>query len=442
MDKIINNNRINQKETFINYIMQHPYYPWLVWGLAAGFFFFEYFARVAPGVMVDNLMRDLHTTAFQLGATSAFFYYAYIMMQIPVGMLADRFSPRWLLTWMILVSALSCIIFSNAHTIGTAAFARLLLGFGAAFAFITALKLASIWFPATRFGLLAGMTQALGMLGAAVGQAPMAYSVAVFGWRTTMVIIACLFIMLAFLVGTLVRERTNVDETIQDRLTSGREVFLGLVQVLRNPQTWWNALFVGLLYAPTEALAELWGVKFLGQAHHLTNEIAAAAVGLIFIGWAVGGPLVGWFSDHIQRRKPILLASAALSLLFISLALYLPHLSRWPLFIMLFLYGVSNTGVATSYAVSSEINPRAIAGTSMAFANMASVLIGAAFQPLIGWILDKHWNGLVVNGIPVYTNADFRMALITLPLCLILAIVVACKVRETYCMTFEAKKST
>lgn len=418
-------------------LIHNRFYPWIVWGLAASFFLVEYLARVAPGVMVDELMRDFHVLGFALGSLSAFFYYAYVSMQLPVGILADRYSPRWLLTWMTLMTAAACLLFARAHSVHTAALGRLLMGFSSSFAFVTALKLAASWFPACRFGLLAGLTQALGMLGAAVGQAPVAYAVAKWGWRYTMIIIAILFILLAMLISSLVRDHPDGNNTVnKQRLTSIRAVVIGFFAILKNPQTWWNALFAGLLYAPTEALAELWGVKFFRQTHALPNEIAAFGVGLIFIGWGIGGPLTGWLSDRLRRRRPIMIVSALLSLVFMAIALYCPGLSTPILFMVLFLYGIANTGLGVSYAVAAEINPRMLAGTSMAFTNMASVLIGAGFQPLIGWLLDRHWNGKMFGGIPAYNAYDFYLAMVLLPTCLVLAMLVATRVGETYC---EAK---
>lgn len=420
-------------QSYISNLMEKPCYPWIVWGLAASFFLIEYFARVGPGVMIDQLMHDFNVLAFALGSLSAFFYYAYVSMQIPVGMLVDRYSPRWLLTLMILVCAVGCGLFATATTIHLAAFGRLLMGFGSAFAFVTALKLASIWFPAYRFGLLAGLTQALGMFGAAVGQAPMAYSVAIVGWRCTMWIIAGLFVLLAIAVAFLVRDGRQTAHVASSQLTNGRELWLGLVKVLKNPQSWWNAIFAGLLYAPTEAIAELWGVKFFRETYTLSNEVAALGIGLIFIGWTIGGPLTGWLSDRIKRRKIILIASSILSLIFITIMLYVPNMPLPILFSCLFLYGVANTGLGTSYAVAAEINPRNLSGTSMAFANMASVLVGAGFQPLIGWLLDRSWDGLIQNGVPVYSAHNFRMAMITLPICFVVSALIALRVKETYC---------
>ncbi len=420
------------KNNFITRCLQHPYYPWLVWGLAASAFFIEYFARVAPGVMIDSLMRDFKVQALALGSLSAFFYYAYVGMQIPVGILVDRFSLRWLLTSMIFICGLGCLIFASTTHLGVAALARLMMGFGAAFAFVSALKVAAVWFPAQQFGLLAGLTQALGMLGAAVGQMPMAYLVVHLGWRETLFLIASLMILLSAFVAILVRDRVK-PMTSMAKKTLMRSPCSGLMEVLKNPQSWWNALFAGLLFAPTAALAELWGVKFFRQTYHLSNQIAAMGIGLIFIGWTLGGPLTGWISDKIKRRKIILILSACFSLLFASLVILLPNLPLSILFGLLFLYGLANTGVATAYAVASEINPQSIAGTSVAFANMASVIIGAGFQPLIGWLLEKKWDGTMVDSLAFYSNANFRSSLLILLVSLLLAVLVACGIKETYC---------
>lgn len=424
-------------ENSSNSSLRVSFYPWLVWGLSAAFFFAEYFARVSPSVMVPQLMSAFQVTALGIGSMSAFFYYAYVSMQIPVGALVDRFGPHRLLTVMAALCAVSCFLFATAHNLGAAHLARFIMGFTAAFAFVGALKLATLWFPPQRFGLLAGLTQALGMLGAAVGGGPLALIVSSMGWRNTMWLIGGILLVLAILIGLLVRDRSPQSSPHVRHLANTQELWRGFQLVMRNPQSWLNALFVGLLYAPTAAFAELWGVSFLVRTHGLSTEVAASAISSIFIGWAIGGPITGWISDQIQRRRPILLFSIAASLIFMSLVLYLPHLSVPVLFLLLFLYGVSNTGVATSYAVAAEINPRHVAGTSMAFANMASVLIGAAFQPIIGWFLDLQWHGKMLNGVPYYSAQNFRIAMAALPLCLTLGLIAVLFVKETHCRIIE-----
>lgn len=423
-------------------ISSHRFYPWLIWILGAGFFFAEYFARVSPSVMVPDLMRSFHTNALGIGSLSAFFYYAYITMQVPVGALVDRFGPHRLLTVTAVLCAVGCFLFASAHHLVVAELARFIMGFGAAFAFVGTLKLATIWFPPKRFGLLAGLTQALGMLGVAVALSTLSITVAAIGWRLTLWLIGAALLLLAILIGIFVRDRPVSGSTAA--LQSHVEpinLWQGFMTVLRNPQSWLNAAYAGLLYAPTAAFAELWGVSFLERTYNFSAEVAATAVGFIFIGWAIGGPITGWISDRIGRRRPVMILSVITSFVFIATVLYLPHLNTALLFLLLFLYGVANTGVATAYAVASEINPHRVAGMSMAFANMASVIVGAAFQPVIGWFLDLQWDGQMVNGAPFYSEHAYRVAMMALPLCLLAGLFVVLWVQETHCQVLvEAKK--
>ncbi len=415
--------------------------PWLIWGLGAAFFFAEYVARVAPSVMVPELMRSFNVDALTIGSLSAFFSYAYVSMQMPVGVLVDRYGPHRLLTVMCIVCGLGCLLFANAGNVVSANFGRFLMGFGASFAFVGSLKLAVLWFPANRFGLLAGLTQAVGMLGAAVGQAPTSIAVSCLGWQTTLFAIAIVFLILAILIGLIVRDRPIHSLLIQEPLASDKNVLAGSKNVLKNRQSWWNAAYAGVIYAPTAAFAELWGVTFLAQNYHLSLRVAATIVSLIFIGIGVGGPLIGWFSDRIQLRRPLMLLSAVSCFVLLIFMLYLPPTTPASvLLIVAFLYGVSNTGFTIAYAVASEINPRGIAGTSVALANMASVIIGALFQPLIGWVLDLHWDGHMQNGAPLYSAHAFHLAFILLPICLALGFLLAFLVKETYCQSLEIRE--
>ena len=417
----------------LNDIQQTPSLrAWAMWGLGAAFFFSEYFARVSPGVMAPELMRDLAVTALRYGSLSAFFYYAYLSMQIPVGLLVDRFGPRRLLISATLVCGLGCIWFGTVDTIFKAEMSRFVMGFGAAFAFVTSLKLAAQWFPARRLGLIVGLTQALGMLGAAVGEEPIAAMVEWVGWRHTMFLMAVVFVVLAGLMFIIIRDNKAASENAREK-SSVAVMWRGLLRVVRNRQSWLNAAYAGFVFAPTAAFAELWGVPFIQHAEHSTTRAAAFAVGMIFIGWGIGGPLAGWLSDRIGRRIPVMIGSAILGWILTTSVLYMPHINLSTVTLLLFLYGLTNAGVAVSYTLAGEINSKTLAGTSIAFANMASVLVGASLQPVIGWFLDISWDGMVAEGIPVYTLHDFHMALFVLPICSLLGILFAFLVKETYC---------
>lgn len=404
-------------------------FAWLIWGLAAAFYFSDYLARVAPGVMHKYLQMDFGINEAGFGILTASFYVPYIFMQIPVGLTVDRLSIRWLLTIMSLLTALGCCVFGLAGSLTVASVGRMIIGFSAAFAFICSLRLATSWFPPTMLGLLSGLTQALGMLGAAAGEAPVSFLVSTVGWRYSMLVIAGLFIALAGFLYHYIQDKPGGHEV---RLVHRLGILQSLKIILSNRQTWLNALYAGFLFGPTAVIGEAIGPAYLQYGRGLGEHVAAFATGLIFIGWGIGGPLSGWLSDRIGRRKPLMILSALCGVLITSLIVFLPNLSQTAVYLTFFLFGLTNTGVAIAYAVSTELHERNVVGTSIAFTNMMSIFIGASFQPLVGRLVD------MVSGSRAYhveslLLSDFQSGLKLLPICSLIALLLSFTIKETYC---------
>lgn len=404
---------------------------WLIWGLAAVFYFSDYMARVAPTVMHQCLQADFGMNEAGFGILTASFYIPYILMQMPVGLTVDRLSIRWVLTLMSLLTALGCIVFGLSHALITASIGRMLIGLSAAFAFISALRLATSWFPPAMLGLLAGLTQALGMLGGASGQAPVSFLVGMMGWRHSMWIIALLFVGLAFLLYQFVQDKPSDAESIAtEHHTLG--LWASLRIVLASRQTWLNALYAGFLYAPTAVIGEAIGPAYLQYGRGLQVHTAAFAASLIFMGWVLGGPLAGWISDRLGRRKPVMICSAILGFVLLLSLIYYPSLSVRSIHVLLFLFGFTNAGVAIAYAISTELHDRSVVGTAIAFTNMASIFVGACLQPMIGYCVDRV-AGARSYHVETLLLTDFQYGLRLLPLCLLIALGLAFFVKETYC---------
>ncbi|HHP1219551.1 TPA: MFS transporter [Legionella pneumophila] len=406
-------------------------FAWLVWGLAAAFYFSDYLARVAPGVMHRYLQMDFGINEAGFGILTASFYVPYILMQIPVGLTVDRLSIRWLLTIMSLVTAFGCCVFGLADGLLTASIGRMLIGFSAAFAFICSLRLATSWFPPTMLGLLSGLTQALGMLGAAAGEAPVSFLVSNVGWRHSMLIIAFLFIALSGLLYQFVQDKPG-EHRNEIRSVNRISILDSLKIILSNKQTWLNAMYAGFLFGPTAVIGEAIGPAYLQFGRGLGAHAAAFATGLIFIGWGISGPLSGWISDKMGRRKPLMIISAVCGVILSSLFVFIPEMSQTTAYILFFVFGLTNTGVAISYAVSTEIHDRSVVGTSIAFTNMTSIFVGALFQPLVGRIIDMV-SGPRAYNVETLLLSDFQAGLKLLPLCSLVALILVFTVKETYC---------
>ena len=380
--------------------------------------------------MIDQLMRDLGVGAAVLGNLSAFYFYAYAGLQIPVGITLDRWGPRRVLTAAAAICAFGSLCFALSESLILLYLGRLMIGVGSAFGFVGALKLASVWFPARRFAQVSGMTLMIGMFGGIAGQAPLAVLVDAVGWRPALAGAAAAGALLAFGIWRIVRDRPPDSPPPGPRDTPS-SVAAALRRVLGRPQNWAIAFVGAATSAPLLAFAGLWGVAWLMQVQGMTRTEAAATTSLLLIGWAVGSPLAGTLSDRLARRKPVLVAAAGGGLLCLCAILYLPGLPGSALSVLFFVTGFFLGGMVVCFAIAREINPGAVGGTALAFTNMAVTGTGALFQPLIGALLDFYWDGAMIEGVRLYAPEAYRAALSVLVIFLAAGLGVAFFVRET-----------
>lgn len=403
--------------------------------LAAMFYMYEYTLQVSPAVMTNELMRDLGLNAASLGTMAAFYYYSYTPMQLPAGLLFDRFGPRRLITLAILICALGAFLFGVTPNAVMASFGRFLMGIGSSFSFIGALLLVSRWFPPQYFALLTGLVQLMSSVGAIAGQVPLVTAINHWGWRSTVVSLAIVGCLLALLVWIVVRdspEAVSKGHKFQSPPKKGE--LKRLQQVCSNKQTWLIALYSFSIWAPVTAFAALWGIPFLVTSYGLTTEAASEASAMIWLGIGLGSPLAGWFSDKINSRSKPLSFSALLGIISLTIIIYCPVLPLFWLYFILFIFGLAASGQSLAFGVVKDNNTSCVVGTAIGFNNMAVVAGGALFQPLIGVLLYVNWRGIMHNGTPFYGIVDYQKALFVLPLCYVIAFFVSYfLLRETYC---------
>lgn len=385
------------------------YYGFLLWFLGALFFFCEYLLRVSPSVMVDDLTRYYNASALGIGAFSSFFYYPYILMQIPVGSITDRYGVRTTLTFATLVCACACLLFVMVHSIQYAILARALMGFSAAFAFVGTLRIAIDWFDAKHFALLAGCTQGLGMLGAAMGDAPMAWYADHFGFYNALFGFVFLFFGLGLLMLLLLRSKSkqNAVPTVKTPIVQG------LKQVIKVRALWWNCLYIGMLYAPTTVFAESWGVNYLTHHPDVTRTMAALIVSMIFLGLFIGCPLLGYLNRYFKTLY-LMRICPLICLMLLSLILY-ADLHSWIVWAALcFIYGIFNSAIVISYAYAATLIDQNVSGIALGITNMASVFFGAILIQLVGVILVWcHYSNFCAHGLMDY-KLSFSLLLLSL----------------------------
>jgi MFS family permease len=407
--------------------------PFIVCCLAGLFYLYEFVLQVSPGVMTTELMRDLKLNAAGLGAMAAFYYYAYTPMQIPAGLLYDRFGPRILITLALLVCACGAFFFGLTDNVAMASAGRFFMGIGSAFSFIGSLVLVSRWFPPKYFALLAGIIQLMSSIGAILGEAPLAGLVEKFGWRHTIMSISVIGVVLSAVVWLIVRDHPPGKRDHHHTVVKPGEL-RRLGYVCGQAQSWWIAIYSFTCWAPITAFAALWGVPYLAVAYNISTPIASTACSMIWIGIGVGSPLIGWWSDRIGLRRLPLYVASNIGVVSVFSVIYISHLPLVLMYTFLFLFGIAASGQSLSFGLVKDINRPQVVGTAIGFNNMAVVLGGAIFQPLVGILLNWHWSGETVSGAPVYSVADYRIALAVLPLCYVLGLIISLyKIKESNC---------
>jgi sugar phosphate permease len=384
----------------------------------ATLYFFSYFHRVAPAVVADDLMRAFAIGAASLGHLAAIYPYVFAAMALVAGSLADTLGPRWTMALGGTTMGLGAALFGVAPTFGVAFAGRLLVGVGASVILISWLSLAAEWFRPSEFGTVSGFTQAVGNVGALVASSPLALLVEAAGWRHTFVMIGAATIALAVLAGALVRDRpealglTPVNPERGGRRAPGfAETLRGIADVVRNPRTWPPILVAGGVYMGLITFMGLWGIPYLAQVYGLRRVEAANLVALAALGLCVGSPLVGWLSDRWlgRRRLPMVLFTVLFAACWAPLLLPPEQrLSTTALAPVVFLLGLTSSGVVLVWPCVREVNNPERVGIAVGFVNVPVFLGFAVMQWLTGAVLDAQWTGLMSAGARVYPPDAYR----------------------------------
>jgi sugar phosphate permease len=412
---------------------------WAIWGLGALVYLAAFFQRVAPAVMTEQLMAEFALGGAALGNLSAFYFYAYVAMQIPTGLLADRWGPRKLLATGTAIAALGGALFALAPTFELAAAGRLLVGASVGVGFVSMLKLSSHWVAPQRFAMVSGLLLMMGLIGGVTAGVPLRLAVDAFGWRAVMAGFAAFTAVLAIALWMFLRDDPSERGYASHFHGSEKKVSHGhtpirasLAEVLSYRNIWLMMLVPVGFSGAVLTFAGLWGVPWLRQVHGLDAKTAAAITSTMLVAWGIGGPLLGNWSTRLGRRKPLYLASGVVALLGWVAVVWLP-LSLPLLVVVLAITGFVSGNIIIGFAWAKESVPLRLMGTASGVANMGPLMGGMFLQPGVGWMLDRNWTGALAGGARLYDAAawtsGFALLAVTVAACLVLLTLA----RESHC---------
>lgn len=419
----------------------HNYPPallaWSVWGLGALLYLIGFYQRVAPAVMTDRLMTEFSIGAAALGNLSAFYFYSYVAMQIPTGIMVDRWGPRRLLAAGAGVAAVGTALFAWSPDFWWASAGRLLIGASVAVAFVSMLKLATRWFAPRQFALASGLALLFGVVGGVIAGVPLRMLVESFGWRPVMAVSAALTGLLCVAIWWRVRD-DPVQSGYDSHAVSAHggaqhgSILRGVAEVLSYRNTWILLITPIGIAGAVLTFAGLWGVPYLRQVHGLDTKMAAAITSSLLIAWAFGGPILGSLSERIGRRKPIYVATTVAALLGWAVIIFIP-LPLWLLVVTLVFTGFVSGNLIIGFAFAKESVPARLMGTTSGVCNMGPLLGGMLLQPAVGLILDRYWLGNTAAGARIYDAAAYQAGFSLMFGCVVLSLCLILFAKETYC---------
>ena len=387
--------------------------------------------------MTDELMRTFSISAASLGNLSGFYYYTYLAMQIPTGILIDSWGARRLLIMGSVAAALGTFLFAATDNFVLACVGRALIGGSTAVAWVTLLSLATHWFPARKFALLSGLGLLFGNLGALVAQVPLRLAIQAFGWHRV-VFVSAVFILCIGLLAFFFVKNDPVDDGYTSYATPlGKPVAGGRLRGFRQIFAYRNTLLIffaqGGIVGSILSFTGLWGSPYLRMRFGLQQTTAAEVCSVMILCWALASPLFGAMSDRIGRRKPLYLGGCIATAIGWACLFYLPGLSLTTFIIIGALTSVASGSVVIGFAFGKESVPPHCMGSISGLVNMGNMIGPTLLQPSIGAILDRHWTGAVVKGIHVYGVPAYQVAFALMVGWLCCSIALLSFTRETGC---------
>jgi sugar phosphate permease len=414
---------------------------WSIFSILIAAYMLVFFHRMAPAVVSGDLMRAFGTTGVALGSLAAMYFYIYTLMQIPAGILADTLGARITVAVGNLVAGSGSILFGLGETFTQAAVGRALVGLGVSVVFVGLFKSNSVWFSDRHYGRISGLTLLLGNVGAIASAGPLAALLGFYSWRTVFVALGVLTLLLAALTLLLVRNtpedlgfpslREMEGRTSHARLQNPwYQELLGVVRARATwPLFWVDFGMVGSMLA----FVGLWAIPCLRDTQGLDRGAASLYTTLALAGFATGSMAAGWISDRIGYRKPVIVAGS-LGYLLVCLALArLPWAAGASGYLLFFLLGFCAGGFIVTFASAKEAVAPNLSGMAVGLVNTGLFLGAAIVQPLFGWIMDRGWDGTLIDGVRIYGAGDYRRGLLVLVVFAAIAFVGSLAVKETRC---------
>ena len=370
-----------------------------------------FFHRLCPAVIALDIQATFGITGTLLGVLGSAYFYSYAIMQLPTGLMADSWGPRKTVSAFIVLAGIGSILMGLAPSLPVAILGRILVGVGVSTVFVCNFKLLSEWFSPRKFVLMGGAFLALGGIGALFSRAPLAWASNVMGWRMTLVSVGVVSLLMAALAYIFIRNRPS--EMGLPPISAGSEalhtaekigLMAGMKMVILSGRFWPVSIWAFCVIGISFAIGGLWGGPYLMQVYGLSKAAAGGVLSTFALALILGSPVMGWLANRFGRKAVLMCCSLILAAVSGLMCWYVDDMPLPLLYILFFCLFLTGGPVGPVVAaVSKELFPISISGTSVGTVNLFPFMGGAIFQVIIGAVLTAggHAQGK-------YTPASFQ----------------------------------
>ncbi len=398
-------------------MLKPKYMPFLMWAFPLLFFAYQFILRLWPGLMMNQIMEQFSIDASHFGLLAALMYYGYAGMQIPMAILLDKFSARYIVFIFATICGAATLAFTYTDNWYVACISRFLVGVGSAVGFLGVSKVISEWFPKEQYAKMIGLSFTFGLMGAIFGGKPINLLIENYSWQKVALALSITSIAIGlsayfFLHSNKIREKKPLENQFR---------FGNFKKLLSSPFIWLIALANLLMVGALEGFADVWGVQYLMLTHNIEKNQAAELTSCIFIGMLFGGPLLALLSKKLGNYSVISSCGFGMGAIFLVLLSNIEY-NFYYLAGLFFLVGIMCCYQVIVFAAGANLVSTQLLGVTIAFLNCINMFGGSFFHSIIGYLMDFFWIETIMNddNIRQYSVESYSAALMIIPICSIL----------------------
>jgi MFS family permease len=382
---------------------------WSVWAVGLLVYFVAVFHRSSLAVAGLVATERFDISASQLATFTMLQLLVYAGMQVPVGLLVDRFGSRSVLLTGMLLLTLAQGAFALADSYPAALVARIFVGMGDAMTFICVVRLVATWFPQRRIPLVTQLTGTLGQLGAVLAAVPMAWALGHLGWTKAYLLAASLGLVLSVVV-LLVLHDSPASRNLRGPAMSAAAVRRSLASSWAHPGTRLGFWMHFSTQFSSTALSLLWGYPFFVKGEHQSPGTAGLLLTLMVLAVMTAGPTLGWLvGAHPWHRSTMVLVIVGAIVAVWTVVLSWPgHAPTWLLVVLVVVVGVGGPASLIGFDVGRTSNPHERLASASGIINQGGFVASLVLVIVIGLVLD--WRTPAGTD---YTPSAFRWAMST-----------------------------